>query len=155
MQLTYVQHSANTPKRGPMVDETDRKILTLLRQDSRLQFAEIGKKVNLSAPAVFARVKKMENSGVIKKFTIEIEPTKLDIHLAAIIRIVLKGVPTQKVVGTLLKLKEIEEAHHVAGEDCLILKVRTQGPSQLNQLLESIKMIDGIDRTITSVVLNS
>lgn len=138
-----------------MIDDTDKKILSLLCQDSRLQFAEIGKKVNLSAPAVFARVKKLESSGVIKKFTIEIDPSKLDMHLAAIIRIALKRVTTQNVITPLTKRKEVEEAHLVAGEDCLILKVRTRGPTELNQLLEDIKMIEGVERTITSVVLGS
>jgi len=137
------------------VDETDRKILTLLREDSRLQFAEIGKKVHLSAPAVFARVKKMQANGVIQRFSVELNPLALDAALCAFIRIVLKGVSTAQAIGSLKALKEIEEAHHVAGEDCLILKVRTRDPLSLNKLLESIKLIKGIDRTVTSVVLSS
>ena len=137
------------------VDETDRKILTLLREDSRLQFAEIGKKVHLSAPAVFARVKKMQANGVIQRFSVELNPLALDAALCAFIRIVLKGVSTAQAIGSLKELKEIEEAHHVAGEDCLILKVRTRDPLSLNKLLESIKLIKGIDRTVTSVVLSS
>lgn len=137
-----------------MADGTDRKILNLLKQNSRLQFAEIGKKVNLSAPAVFSRVKKLERSGVIKKFTIEMDPDLLDLGMCAFIRIVL-GTSTAKAIESLQKFKEIEEAHHVAGEDCLILKVRTRNALELNSLLEEIKAVPGIDRTVTNVVLRS
>ncbi|MGE3261675.1 MAG: Lrp/AsnC family transcriptional regulator [Bacteriovoracia bacterium] len=138
-----------------MVDEIDRKILNLLKKDSRLQFAEIGRQVHLSAPAVFSRVKKLEAKGVIRKFSIEMNPETLEASMCAFIRIVLKGVATADAVATLEKYKEIEEAHHVAGEDCLVLKVRTQGALQLNQLLETIKRQKGVERTVTSVVLKS
>lgn len=139
----------------PVVDEIDRKILTLLKSDSRMPFAEIGKKVHLSAPAVFSRVKKLESNGVIKRFSIELNPEPLEATMCAFVRIVLKGVPTVDAVAALEKYKEVEEAHHVAGEDCLILKVRTQGALQLNNLLEAIKRHKGIERTVTSVVLKS
>lgn len=138
-----------------MVDEIDRKILSLLKNNSRLQFAEIGKKVSLSAPAVFSRVKKLESKGVIRRFSIEMNPEALEASMCAFIRVVLKGVATADAIAALEKYKEIEEAHHVAGEDCLILKVRTQGALQLNQLLEAIKRHKGIERTVTSVVLKS
>lgn len=137
------------------VDPVDRKILTLLKEDSRIQFAEIGKKVHLSAPAVFARVKKMVASGVIAKFTVELNPVALEASMCAFIRIVLKGVTSAKAIELLKEYREIEEAHHVAGEDCLILKVRTRDSLELNKLLESIKVIQGIERTVTSVVLRS
>lgn len=138
-----------------MVDEIDRKILNLLKSDSRTPLAAIGKKVGLSAPAVFARVKKLESNGVIRRFSIEMNPEALDASTTAFIRIVLKGVATVDAIATLEKYKEIEEAHHVAGEDCLVLKVRTQGALQLNNLLEAIKRHKGIERTVTSVVLKS
>jgi Lrp/AsnC family leucine-responsive transcriptional regulator len=137
------------------VDDTDRKILRVLQQDSRLQFAEIGKKVNLSAPAVFARVKKMEKQKIIRKFGIEIDPATVDANLCAFIRIVVKGITSSKVVDQLTKFEAIEEAHHVAGEDCLVLKVRVPGAIELNNLLEKIKNVEGVERTVTSVVLKS
>lgn len=137
------------------MDMVDRKILSLLKEDSRMAFADIGKKVNLSAPAVFARVRKMEQQGAIRKFTIDIDPEAVEARLCAFIRIVVKGVTSVEVSRRLEKLPEIQEVHHVAGEDCLVLKVRVKGPLGLNDLLESVKKIEGIERTITSVVLRS
>ena len=137
------------------IDSTDRMILTLLKEDSRTQFAEIGKKVHLSAPAVFARVKKMAANGVIRRFSVELNPVALDVSMCAFIRIVLKGVTTAHATEMLKGFRQIEEAHHVAGEDCLVLKVRTKDSLELNDLLESIKVIPGIERTVTSVVLRS
>jgi Lrp/AsnC family leucine-responsive transcriptional regulator len=79
----------------------------------------------------------------------------LEAPMCAFIRIVLKGVTTARAIEVLKSFHQIEEAHHVAGEDCLVLKVRTRDSLELNDLLERIKVIPGIERTVTSVVLRS
>src|SRR5437868_1317478 len=109
-----------------MIDETDRKILGLLKQDSRMQYAEIGKKVNLSAPAVHARVKKMEKEGVIKGYTVEISPVALGVSLCAFIRIAKSTGCSGDTAKHLEKIPQVEECHSVAGEDCVMVKVRAQ-----------------------------
>lgn len=138
-----------------MVDEVDRKILSLLKNDARTPFAEIGKRVNLSAPAVHARVKKMESSGVIKQHTISVEPKEVDAGLCAFIRLTRNRGMCKDVAAKLSKVKEIEECHSIAGEDCLILKLRVPSTDKLSGILDQVRAIDGIDRTITMVVLET
>jgi Lrp/AsnC family leucine-responsive transcriptional regulator len=137
------------------LDEMDRKILTLLKHDARLPYADIGKKVHLSAPAVHARVKKMEGSGVILRHTISMSPEALGSSLCAFIRIARSKGLSAPVAEALLKIKQVEECHSTAGEDCLFVKVRVRSSLELSKILDQIRAIEGIDRTITSVVLET
>lgn len=137
------------------LDDVDRKILTLLKGDARLPYADIGKKVHLSAPAVHARVKKLESSGVILKHTISLSPEKMGSGLCAFVRIARSKGLGAPVAEALLKIKQVEECHSTAGEDCLFVKVRVTSSLELSRILDQIRAIEGIDRTITSVVLET
>ena len=137
------------------LDDTDRKILSLLKEDSRMQFAEIGKKVHLSAPAVHARVKKMEAANIIRGYTINIDPIALNAGLCAFIRIAKGKGTSAEVAKHLQKLKQIEECHGVAGEDCLMVKLRASSTQELSKLIDHIRGIEEIDRTLTVVVLET
>lgn len=137
------------------LDELDRKILSLLKNDARLPYADIGKKVHLSAPAVHARVKKMEASGAILRHTITLEPTAVGAPLCAFIRITRNRGLSAPIAEAFLKIKQIEECHSVAGEDCLMLKLRVASSLELSRILDQIRQIEGIDRTVTAVVLET
>ena len=138
-----------------MVDELDRKILSLLKADSRMPYAEVGKRVHLSAPAVHARVKKLENQRVILNHTITLQPEALGAGLCAFIRIARSKGTSEAVVAELKKISQIEESHSVAGEDCLMVKLRVQSSLELSKILDRIREIPGIDRTVTAVVLET
>ncbi len=137
------------------LDDTDRRILSLLKEDSRMQYAEIGKKVNLSAPAVHARVKKMESNNVIRNYTVEINPVALDADLCAFVRIGKGKGTSAEVAKHLTKIPQIEECHGVAGEDCLMVKLRARSTQELSKLIDHIRGIEGIERTLTVVVLET
>lgn len=137
------------------LDEVDRKILGLLKQDARLPYADIGRKVHLSAPAVHARVKKMETNGVITRHTIAMDPTALGSSLCAFIRITRNRGLSKPIAEAFLKIKQIEECHAVAGEDCLMVKLRVKSSLELSKILDEIRQIEGIDRTVTAVVLET
>ncbi len=137
------------------LDDTDRKILRLLKQDTRMSFIDIGQKVNLSAPAVHARVKKLENQKVISSYTVGINPEAVGSPLCAFIRIAKSKGTSAALANELFKIKQIEECHSVAGEDCLMVKLRVQSALDLSKILDVIREVDGIDRTITAVVLET
>lgn len=137
------------------VDELDRKILSLLKNDARLSFAEVGEKVHLSAPAVHARVKKMEKSGVILRHTLDLAPDAMGAPLCAFIRIVRNKGTSAVVANKLAKIKQIEECHAVAGEDCLFLKVRVSNAGELSKIIDEIRETDSVERTTTAVVLET
>lgn len=137
------------------IDDVDRKILSLLKQDARMPYADVGKKVHLSAPAVHARVKKLEGAGVLLRHTIDMNPEKLGSGLCAFIRIARSKGLAAPLAEALRKVKEVQECHSTAGEDCMFVKVRAASSLELSRILDQIRAIDGIDRTVTSVVLES
>ncbi|QLY24239.1 Lrp/AsnC family transcriptional regulator [Bdellovibrio sp. KM01] len=138
-----------------LLDETDRKILSLLKEDSRMQFAEIGKKVNLSAPAVHARVKKMEAAKIIQGYSIAIDPVAVNSGLCAFVRIAINKGTSSGLAKDLKKFKQIEECHGVAGEDCVMVKLRVGTTLELSRLIDQIRGIENIERTLTVVVLET
>lgn len=136
-------------------DELDLKILSLLADDSKQKYADLAERLKLSAPAVHARVKKLEQTGVISSYGINIDAAKIDLKLCAFIRIASEGVTCGEVFNELRSMREIEELHTVAGEECFLAKVRTSDTEALSGLLDRIRKVRGIRKTITSVVLTT
>lgn len=138
-----------------LYDELDLKILALLSDDSKRKYSDLAEILKLSAPAVHARVKKLEQTGIITSYGIKVDATKLDLKLCAFIRITSEGVTCGEVYAQLKGMHEVEELHSVAGEECLLAKVRTTDSEALSALLDRIRKVKGIRKTITSVVLTT
>jgi Lrp/AsnC family leucine-responsive transcriptional regulator len=137
------------------VDQVSRKLLSLLREDARAKYAELGQAIYLSAPAVFERVKKLERSGVIRRYTVDLDPHTIDLGLCAFVQIRLERTSAADLAKLLMPFTEIEECHCIAGEDCVLAKVRTRDAGALNHLLEEIKKLPGVQRTLTTIVLST
>lgn len=136
-------------------DELDLKIIAALSDDSKQKYADLAELLKLSAPAVHARVKKLEQNGVIASYGIKLDAAKLGLKLCAFIRITTEGMTCGEMVRELKGLTEIEELHSVAGEECLLAKVRTTDSEALSALLDRIRKVPGVRKTITSVVLST
>lgn len=121
-----------------MVDTIDLKLLELLKENSRLSFADLGRKIDLSPSAVRERIQKMEDSGVILKYGIQMDNRKLGYELEAFI--LLKVFPGQlkNVIAKLGDFPEIKEAHRITGEHNLHLKVLLKDQLDLQQLLDKL-----------------
>ncbi len=135
-------------------DPVNRTLLSELQRDARIPYAELGKKVHLSAPAVFERVRRLERAGVLRRYSIEVDPEKLGLLFCAFVRIATstKGC-CEHIVPALREFPEIEECHAIAGEDSVLVKTRTASPPELDRLLKRIRAVDGVERTLTTVVL--
>ncbi|MBA2679399.1 MAG: Lrp/AsnC family transcriptional regulator [Ktedonobacteraceae bacterium] len=138
-----------------MLDETDRMLLSLLKEDARRKYIELGEAVHLSSPAVYERVKKLERAGIIKRYTIDIDPEALGLALAAFVRIHISHKPCEEMALALQQYPEVEECYSSAGEESMILKVRTATPSALESFLDRIRQMPGIERAQTSIILNT
>ena len=140
-----------------MIDATDMKLLDLLQKDGRLSNAEMATAVGLTVSSVHERVKKMERKGIIKGYVAMVDPEKLSKQLLAFIRLtVTPGEPGTSGIVTLCAAQpDILECHNVAGEDCLILKVRAESPKKLETLLTAIKGSVPATRSVTSIVLST
>lgn len=140
--------------RGPL-DEMDLKILKLLSEDAKMSFGDIGGKVHLTAPAVHARVKKMEKAGIIKSYTINIDFEKVGLPVTAFVRLQTGKIKCSDAGKLVDKFSEIVECHAVAGEDDLIIKTRTATPLELQNLLDKMRTEGISEKSISIFVLQS
>ncbi len=139
------------------MDDADRRIVDLLQRNARTTQSELAKAVGLSQPAVAERIKKLEERGVIVRYTARVDAAELGVDVTAFIGVGIEHPKffdafTRKVKG----LDEVLECHRVAGEDSYLLKVKTKNTRTLDRLLvEVLRTIPGVTRTHSTIVLAS
>ncbi|HEU5399392.1 MAG TPA: Lrp/AsnC family transcriptional regulator [Gammaproteobacteria bacterium] len=140
-----------------MLDATDRKILELLQADARMPNTEIAKQVDLVPSAVLERIRRLEKKGVIEGYGVRVNPKALGQGLAAYIAVRSTGrVGAVETAQEIAKLPQVLEVHLVAGEDCLLVKVRSGDTDDLTRLLrERFGKIRSIESTRTTIVLDT
>src|SRR5437868_9276445 len=140
------------------LDPIDLKILNLMQDNARISNADMARKLNLAPSAVLERVKKLEQKKVITGYTAQINPAALQQKLLAFIFIrSSEGFNcSSKTAQALSKIPEVQEVHHIAGEDCFLVKVRTADASSLMELMRtSLQKIPNIASTKTTIVLET
>jgi len=138
------------------LDDVDRHILSVLQENCKLPLGRIGERVGLSAPSVTERIKKLEESGVIRGYTAILDARQLGKDITAFIGVF---VDHPKLIGKfeweIARFEDVQECHHVTGEYTLLLKIKTENTSTLEALLGKIRSLEGVARTETSVVLRT
>ena len=138
------------------MDEIDRRIVALLRENARRSYQDMGRYVHLSAPAVKRRVDRLERDGVILGYTAIIDPPAFGWHAEAFVDLFCEG----SMPGTAIKRAAEREpgvvsAHTVAGEASALLHVMAADTKGLESALERIRAVEGVTRTVTEVVLST
>jgi Lrp/AsnC family transcriptional regulator, leucine-responsive regulatory protein len=137
-------------------DAVDRAILEILRVDGRATHAQIAKQVGLSAPAVGERIRKLEHAGVIVGYRAVLDPGRVGLGICAFVAISPQPrKPAAGLVERLLAMPEIEELHAVAGTYAYVAKVRVPDTPALDAFLDRLFMLDGVERTETTMVLRT
>lgn len=139
------------------IDATDLKILETLSADGRIQNVDLAKKIGIAPSATLNRVKRLEEEGVIRSYSAKLNEEALGLGLVAFIAVKTNGKSHAKAVGAELgKIPFVLEVHHVAGDYCFLVKVRTAGTKGLGDLLhESISKIVGVESTSTTIALST
>jgi len=138
------------------MDNLDIKILKLLQQNSRVTASEISNRINLSIPAVSDRLKKLDASGIIEKYTVILNPKKMNKHLMIIMFISLESPKfTDPFINIVQLDDEIVECHYLAGDFDYALKIITESTESLERFLYKIKNIPGVQKTKTNVSLST
>ena len=139
------------------MDEIDLQILKLLQADGRMTNAEIARRVDRAPSAVYERIKGLEEDGVIRGYTARIDPRSVGAGLLAFVTVRSSEVgPEEGAAPALAGIPEVQEVHHVAGEDCFLVKVRTRDTESLGRLLrERIGAIESVESTRTTIVLRT
>ena len=135
-----------------MIDEIDKKILSELQSDARISFAELGRRVGLTTPAVITRVQKLEDAGIIAGYRAEIDTAKVGLPITAFIRMSISGVDYSHIIEVAQGSNEVLECHRGTGGDSFIMKVAVASVEHLQELIDRLTPY-GI--TTTTIVLSS
>jgi Lrp/AsnC family leucine-responsive transcriptional regulator len=145
-----------SPGTPSVLDEIDRRLLTLLAEDGRRSYADLAHEVGLSAPSVYARVKKLEERGVIKQFTIMTSPEQLGYGIAALVAVRQQpGFHWERLEAAFRDLPAVEACYSVTGDDSYVLLVRVSDARSLEDLLREIGCVDGVASTRTMLILST
>jgi Lrp/AsnC family leucine-responsive transcriptional regulator len=121
-----------------MLDDIDRRLLEILIKDARISLKELAAQVGLSSPSVSERVRRLEERGVIRGFTVEIDPQALGYQLQAIVRI--RPLPGKlHIVQKLIEdMPEFGECDKVTGDDCFVARLYVRSIERLDGILDRI-----------------
>ena len=139
----------------PIWDATDWLLLEALQHDARLGYAELGRKVRLSAPAVAERVKRLEEAGVITGCRAVVEPKRLGYGIDAMVRLRCDGGICARVGVLVADIPEVLDCRRLAGEDSALLRVVAMSIAHLETVLDRLLKIHASISTTTLVVLQT
>ena len=135
-----------------MIDEIDRKVLHELQEDARISYAELGRRVGLTTPAVIERVRKLEDKGIIRGYRAEIDTAKVGLPIMAFVRMSITGVDYSHIIEVAEESREVLECHRGTGGDSFIMKIAV---SSVEHLQEVIDRLTPYGITTTTIVLSS
>jgi DNA-binding Lrp family transcriptional regulator len=146
------------------LDEKDMAILTLVQRDCKLTAREIARRINSPITTVFAKIKRMEELGIIKGCRAILDPKKLDRGTAAfILASVIYGARNEKEpfsqrdkAAEIAKFPEVQEVHIITGDWDLLIKLRAESVDSIGQfVIDKLRFVKGIEKTLTCMVFET
>ena len=138
------------------MDDVDRRIVALLRENARRSFQDIGRHVHLSAPAVKRRLDRLERDGIVLGYTAVVDPQAFGWRAEAFVDLYCEGsLSGEAIKRQVAKEPGVVSAHTVAGEASAMLHVMAEDTKNLELALERIRATPGVIRTVTEVVLST
>ncbi|MEW5988813.1 MAG: Lrp/AsnC family transcriptional regulator [Chloroflexota bacterium] len=140
-----------------MIDEINTQILTLIQENARISNAEIARRLGMATSAIFERIRKLEEQGIIQGYEARLKAKALGLGLLAFVFVRAdERTGSGRVGQQLAEIAEVMEVHHIAGEDCYLVKVRAADTEDLGRLLrEKFGAIEAVRSTRTTIVLSS
>jgi Lrp/AsnC family leucine-responsive transcriptional regulator len=118
------------------LDDVDRRLLASLTEDARASAAELARRVGMSAPAVRERIARLEETGVIRGYRLDVDPAALGLPVTAWVRVRPGPGQLPRIADLAVRLPEVSECHRVSGEDCFLLKVHAPSIAAMEDLLD-------------------
>lgn len=136
------------------LDRKDFALIEALQQNASQRLEDLAKLVNLAPSSVHDRLRRLQRDGIIQQWTVKVDAAKLGLGVLAFIGVT--GTKTcTSLVHDLTAIPNIEECHSVAGELCILLKVRVPDTEALLALIDRLRQIDGVEATETTIVLKT
>lgn len=121
-----------------MLDDLDRRIVEILVEDARISLKDLAQRVGLSSPSVSERLKRLEERGVIRAFTVEVDPAALGYTLQAIVRIRPLPGKLHMVQDLIQQIAQFSECDKVTGDDCFVARLHIRSIDELDKILDRI-----------------
>ena len=134
------------------LDGKDREILHLLEEDGRRSNSDIARETHLSAPTVAERIARLRDIGVIRGFSVKIDPARVGLPIAAIVEFKPHSNDHDHAVATVTQMQAVRDCFKVTGQALLVLIVRIADNAALNKLLEELSHYG---ETKTSIILTT
>ncbi|KPZ73692.1 Regulatory protein AsnC [Pseudoalteromonas sp. P1-26] len=138
-----------------MITSQDEKLLAILRTNARASISDLARALNLSRSTVQSRMLKLEDTGVIKGYSVDYGDAYLSQMVSAHVSIKVKQKLTTKTNLELKQIDAISQLYAISGEFDLIAVVQAQNLEKLSHLLDDIGNLDGVERTTSSVILET
>lgn len=134
------------------IDAVNKRILEELQREPRLTMSELGRRIGMSSPAVTERVRRLEETGVIRGYRLDLNPAALGLPIAAYIRIRPNPGQLPRIAELAQQIPEVVECHRITGEDCFLVKAYIPAIDQLDRLLDCFLVYGS---TTTSLIQSS
>lgn len=134
------------------LDPTDRELLSIVQEDARLSYREVGRRIGMSTPAVAERIRKLENAGVITGYSARVERSVLGQDIGAFLRLTASDLDFRRVTGLCGSLDAVVECHHVTGDDSFFIRVAVHSIAELEDVISRFRKIGDVR---SSLVLSS
>jgi len=145
--------ASNNVREVEKMDDTDREIIRILKNDGRATYSDIGKRVSLSEGAIRKRIKALVDSGVIRRFTIKVGLTEGAEAIALLS--INPSFPTSDVSKLLEKFHNVETIYEITGQYDIAVIISGLNIVEVNECIEKIRRVDGVVNTNTMIILRS
>jgi Lrp/AsnC family leucine-responsive transcriptional regulator len=134
------------------LDDIGWRILRELQENGRISYSELGRRVGLTPPAVADRVRRMEETGIIRGYRVELDLEKVGLPLTALVRVTHRGVNCLELGRIVAEYPEVLECHRITGAESYIMKVALRSVQHLQEFIDRLM---AYGETVTSIVLSS
>lgn len=136
------------------IEELDLKIIKALQSDARASYRDVAKRVGVAVGTVQSRIKRLEETGVILGFSVDLDYSKIGFDLTALILLQIRGKHLRDVEAKLSNLSNVCMVYDITGEFDVGVVAKFAGPPQMDQFIKEVLSMDYVERTVTSIVLN-
>ena len=139
------------------MDKVDLQILQILQKKARIPNVEVARNIGMAPSAVLERIKKLEAQGIIEGYEVRLNPEMFNCAMVAFIKVKVSASANLKEAGNVLsKIEQVQEVHYLAGEDCLMTKLRVSDNTELETVLRTqIANLNWVKETKTLIALST
>jgi DNA-binding Lrp family transcriptional regulator len=154
VSLNPEEHANDVDRFSEKLESFDREIIQALQKDARASYRDIARKIGIAVGTVHSRIKKLEENGVIRGFSVDLDYSKIGFDLTSLILLQAKGKHLREVENRLARLSNVCLVYDVTGDFDVAVVAKFKGTEEMDRFIKQVLTIDSVERTVTSIVLN-